>query len=106
MSALSSTNMTGPKEDSFQRALRTFKNSLSPDLAKEFSIGSLQDVQTVCMKIQEEQGQDGCLRGLKRIESFIEAMDQLGKSIEVFVNASELVCFVWVSFPFPNKVSS
>lgn len=98
--------MAGPQADSFQRALRNFKDSLSPEMAREFSIGSLQDVQTVCMNIQEEQGQGGCLRRLKRIESFIEAMDQLGKSIDVFLNASELVCFVWVSFPYPGYVSS
>lgn len=35
------------------------------------------------------------------MEGFIEAMDQLGKSIEVFVNANEFVCFVWVSVPGP-----
>lgn len=49
------------------------------------------------MRIQNEQGQEGSLRRMKRIESFIEAMDQLGNTIEVFVNASELVCFVCVS---------
>lgn len=93
---MSATNMAGPKPDSFKRALKNFKHSLPPDLAKEFEkIGTLRDVQAICMKIQDEQGQDGCLRRLRRIEGFIEAMDQLGKSIDVFLNASEFICFVW-----------
>lgn len=58
------------------------------------------------MRIQYEHGKDGCLRRPRRMESFIEAMDQLGKSIEVFVNASELVCFIWVSLAFPDTLSS
>ena len=51
------------------------------------------------MEIQDRQGRDGCLLRMRRMEGCIEAMDQLGKSIEVFVNANELVCFVWVSAP-------
>lgn len=34
---------------------------------------------------------------MRRLKSFIEAMDELGKSIDVFVNANDLVCFIWVS---------
>lgn len=94
--------MTGPNPDSFQRALERFKKSLvrnSPELIDQFSIAGLQDVKRVCLEIQDQQGRDGCLRRMRRIEGFIEAMDQLGKSIEVFLNVNELVCFIWVSCP-------
>lgn len=94
--------MAGPNPDSFERALRNFKSTLSPETAHQFSICSLQDVQTICMDIQREQGQKGCLRKMKRIEGFIEAMDQLGKTIDVFLNANEFVCFVWVSSHSPK----
>lgn len=94
--------MTGPDPDSFQRALGKFKVFLSrtsPELINQFAITGPQDVKRVCMEIQDRQSRDGSLRRMRRIEGFIEAMDQLGKSIEVFVNVNELVCFVWVSAP-------
>lgn len=92
--------MTGPNPDSFQRALARFKSSLlrrSPELVKEFEMTSPEDVKRFCIEIQDSMGRDGCMRRMQRMESFIEAMEHLGKSIEVFVNANELVCFVWVS---------
>lgn len=92
--------MTGPDPDSFLRALGKFKVFLSrtsPELINQFAITGPQDVKRVCMEIQDRQSRDGSLRRMRRIEGFIEAMDQLGKSIEVFVNVNELVCFVWVS---------
>lgn len=45
-------------------------------------------------------GKVGRLRRMGRLQGFIEAMDQLGQTIEVFVNASELVCFIWVRLIF------
>lgn len=92
--------MASPTPDSFQRALTKFKQSLSaksPDLANQFSISSIHDVETACRDIQDEMGEKRCLRRMRRIQCFIEAMDQLGQSIEVFVNANDLVCFIWVS---------
>lgn len=99
--------MAGPNYDSFQRALEKFKKSLarnSPELIEQFSIARLQDVKRICLEIQEQQGRDVCLRRMRRIEGFIEAMDQLGKSIEVFLNVNEIVCFIWVgpSFHLPE----
>lgn len=95
--------MAGPNSDSFQRALEKFKKSLarnSPELIDQFSIARLQDVKRICLEIQEQQGKDVCLRRMRRIEGFIEAMDQLGKSIEVFLNVNEIVCFIWVGPSF------
>lgn len=96
--------MSRPNPEGFYRALTNFKRSLStrsPDLLDQFSFGSLQDLQKACHDIQSEMGQTGGLRRLRRIQGFIEAMEQLGKSIEVFVNANDLVCFIWVSACFP-----
>lgn len=93
--------MSGPNADSFQRALRSFKQSISqqtPELLGKFEIGSLDDLQNHCMQIQNKMGQNGEMRRMRRLQGFIEAMSQLGQSIEVFVNANELVCFIWVGF--------
>ncbi|KAI1641602.1 uncharacterized protein F4817DRAFT_355288 [Daldinia loculata] len=92
--------MAKPNADSFQRALNRFKQSISPDLAKEFSMCSLSHVQQVCKEIQQKHGSEGKLRYMGRLRGFIEAMEQLGKVIEVFVNASEFVCFIWGPIKF------
>jgi hypothetical protein len=89
--------MAGPNADSFQRALNKFKESLSPGLIDQFSMCTLQDVRDICRDIQQQQGPEGKLRHMRRLESFIEAMEQFGKVIEVFVNVNDVVCFVWVS---------
>lgn len=98
--------MAGPSPERFQRALTSFRCSLStrsPDLLDEFSFSSLQDLQIACNDMQNEMGQDGRLRRMRRIGGFIEAMRQLGESIEVFVNANDLVCFIWVSGCCPRS---
>ncbi|CAM1509838.1 Fc.00g001730.m01.CDS01 [Cosmosporella sp. VM-42] len=87
--------MGGPNADSFQRALKKFKQSLSQDLINQFSISTLQDVRQVCHDIQQEHGNEGKLRNMRRLEGFIEAMEHLGKVMEVFLNVHELVCFIW-----------
>ncbi|KAK6950757.1 hypothetical protein Daesc_007282 [Daldinia eschscholtzii] len=92
--------MAQSNEEMFQRALIRFKQSLTPDLACEFSISSLADVKQVCMEIQKKNGNDGKLRHMGRLRGFIEAMEQFGKVIEVFVNASEIVCFIWGPMKF------
>lgn len=90
--------MTGPSPDSFERALNTFKQSLSPTLTRQFSICTLQDVKTAIRDIQQKEGQaqDGRLRNMARLKAFIEAMEEFGKVVEIFLNANEFVCFIWV----------
>lgn len=92
--------MTAPGSDSFQRALARFKKSTltrSPDLLSQFQNSNLEDLRAVCDGIQTDMGKNGHLRSMNRLKGFIEAMEQLGQTIEIFVNASEFVCFVWVS---------
>ncbi|KAI1467938.1 WD40 repeat-like protein [Daldinia caldariorum] len=92
--------MAQRNEEKFQRALTRFKQSLTPDLAKEFSISSLADVKQVCTEIQQKHGCDGKLRYMGRLRGFIEAMEQFGKVIEVFLNTSEILCFLWGPMKF------
>ena len=89
--------MAGPNPDSFRRALDKFKTSISPVLAKEFSACSLKDVRKAILDIQQKQGQEGKLRYMRRLEAFVEAMEQFSKVLDLFVNVNDLVCFIWVS---------
>ncbi|KAK3493518.1 hypothetical protein B0T13DRAFT_421361 [Neurospora crassa] len=86
--------------DGFTRALAKFKNGLDPSRAQEFSITRLEDVQKTVDEIQHEQGPQGKLRHLQRLEPFIEAMTQLGSVIEVFTNACDFICFIWGPIKF------
>ncbi|OTA54440.1 hypothetical protein K449DRAFT_439336 [Hypoxylon sp. EC38] len=95
-----SIRMTGPNVDSFQRAIDRFKKSLPQDLVNQFTICNLQDVRNLCLDIQLEHAREGKLRYMRRLEAFIEAMEQFGKVIEVFVNLNELVCFIWGPIKF------
>ncbi|RYP79052.1 hypothetical protein DL771_000030 [Monosporascus sp. 5C6A] len=92
--------MTGLNPDSFERALNTFKQSLSPSLARQFSDCKLEDVKDVIRGIQQKQGKEGRLRDMRRLGAFIEAIEQFGKVVEVFVNANEFVCFIWGPIKF------
>lgn len=83
--------------DSFQRALDRFQKSLSPDLVAQFSVCTLQDVRDICRDMQQNHGREGKLRYMRRLEGFVEAMEQFGKVIDLFVNVNNLVCFIWVS---------
>lgn len=89
--------MSGSSKDSFRRALDNFKNTISPDLAQKFASYTLEDVKDACKDIQNKHGREGKLQNMQRLDAFIEAMGQLGKTIELFVNVNAVVCFVWVS---------
>lgn len=91
--------MSGPNPDAFQRALKKFKASLDPNLQAQFSQTSLSDVYFTIRDIQDKQAKAGEQRDIRRLQAFIEAMDQFGKVIEVFLNANEILCFVWVFVP-------
>ncbi|KAJ4335072.1 hypothetical protein N0V85_009926, partial [Neurospora sp. IMI 360204] len=51
-------------------------------------------------KIQAEQERKGEMRYLKRLESFLEAMKELGKVIEIFTITTVFLCYVWGPIKF------
>jgi len=88
--------MSGPNPEAFGRALIKFKKTLPASRVREFSDCTVEDVHQAIREIQDEQGPQGKLRYLGRLGAFVEAMEQFGTVLEVFVNANELVCFIWV----------
>jgi hypothetical protein len=57
----------------------------------------LDDLQAVIAAIQEKQASEKKMRNLTRLKKFLEAMDEYGKVIEIFLNNSQFIAFVWVS---------
>lgn len=80
----------------FRDVLARFKLGLTQEEVEDFRFSTLEDVHKVIGDLQTEQGKKKKMMNLSRIQSFLEAMEQFGKVIEVFLNTTEFVAFVWV----------
>ena len=87
---------SGP-ENTFNKALERFRDSLTEEQKRQFLATNLEDVKSEIQKIQDRFGRDKKLRNLKRLSKFLEAMKQVEQVIKVFLNVHEVVAFVWVS---------
>lgn len=56
--------------------------------------------------IQQKQEARKNMMNLARIRSFLEAMEQFGKVIEVFLNLADMVAFIWGPMKFLLLVGS
>ncbi|KAH7381988.1 hypothetical protein BKA64DRAFT_584001 [Cadophora sp. MPI-SDFR-AT-0126] len=92
--------MTTASIGTFEAVLEDFKKSLNTKQIQNFQFSTLDDVRQTALEIQNEQDQTKSLMNMTRLESFLEAMDQFGKVIGVFVNASSFVAFVWGPIKF------
>jgi hypothetical protein len=63
---------------------------------EDFKFTTLQGVNDAIRVIQDEHGSQRKMRNMTRIRAFIEAMEQYGAVIEVFLNASEFIAFIWL----------
>lgn len=82
----------------FQKALDAFKTNarLSKDEIADFQMTSLNDLKLQISIIQNDQRKSRKMLYLKRLGPFLDAMEQYGKIVEVFLNVSDFVAFVWV----------
>lgn len=84
-----------PQPGLFNIYLQSFVETLTEEQRSDFEFSTLEDFQSAIVAIQNRQSSVRKMRNLARLRGFLEAMDQYGKVIELFVNASELVCFIW-----------
>ncbi|KAJ5090487.1 hypothetical protein N7532_009171 [Penicillium argentinense] len=99
--------MSTPNSSSaFEKALETFKGSLSKRDQNTFKAATFQDLQSSIDDLQRTQHGKRQTRWLKRLGPFLEAMDQWGKVVEVFCNSNEIVAFVWGPVKFLLQVAS
>jgi hypothetical protein len=97
---------TAPASTGFQSALAKFSSRLTREEAENFRFTTLNDVNQVIVNIQEEQARRKGMRNLTRVLRFVEAMDQFGKVVEVFLNSSSLLPFIWGPIKFLLQVYS
>ncbi|KAI0376807.1 hypothetical protein F5Y04DRAFT_273551 [Hypomontagnella monticulosa] len=95
-------------EREFNQALENFKASaeLSEEELQSFQFTKIEDVQASMMTLQRQQSKSKRLRYMRRLEPFFNTMVEYGKVIEVFVNTSEMLAFIWVASTFSEAFSS
>jgi hypothetical protein len=94
-----------PIPDGFQQAVAKFSLRLTKEEFENFKFSTLKELHTVLDTIQTGQGKRRELMNLTRIQAFLEAMDQYGRVVEVFLNASSILCFVWGPMKFLLQAS-
>ena len=88
--------LTGSHSSSFQGALAKFKNSLTKQQQKDFQETSLDQLKEFILKLQQQQHGLRRIENLAKLGTFLEAMEQYGKVIDVFCNSNQFVPFIWV----------
>jgi hypothetical protein len=96
--------MMASVEDTFRATLSNFKKRLTPKEQDNFAFSTLEDVRKEIVRIQLEHGTQKIMMNMTRLQSFLEAMDQFGQVIEVFLNTSEFVAFIWGPLKFILQV--
>lgn len=98
------TNPPNPTAAGFHRVLANFRVRLTKAELENFKFGDLHDVRQTIVNIQAEQEKRKEMLGFSRILGFLEAMDQFGKVVEVFLNTTEFLAFVWGPLKFLLQV--
>ena len=95
---------TRPVDTGFQRVLARFSSRLTREEEAEFRFTTLDEVHQAIVNIQARQASRKGMRNLTRVLAFVEAMDQFGKVVEVFLNVSNILAFVWGPLKFLLQV--
>jgi len=86
-----------PGSKIFEDALNDFKKGLSRRELAQFQCVDFKDVEETIKDIERNQKMKKKMQNIARIKPFLEGMRQYGKIIEVFLNASTIVAYIWVS---------
>lgn len=90
--------------DDFQKRAK-----LTPQQLNAFKLTKVEDIRRVLVDVQKKHEKDRALIWLKRIDPFINTFLEFGNIVEVFLNTSEFLAFVWVcaqNFPATSRVNS
>ncbi|KAK6337077.1 hypothetical protein TWF718_009863 [Orbilia javanica] len=91
--------------ESFEKSLEKFRQRHSKQIP-EFSLSNLDDVKDEIRKIQDRLGPEKKLRGLNRVKKFLEGMKQVEQLVQIFLNTSEVVAYVWGPIKLALMVAS
>ena len=91
---------SSPPGNAFSAALEDFKNSVSNHHLTQFKNITYDDLCKEIIEIQNKQDSRREMMHLSRIQSCLEAMKQFGQIIDLFVNVSNEVAFIWGPMKF------
>ncbi|OTA61606.1 hypothetical protein K449DRAFT_370870 [Hypoxylon sp. EC38] len=96
------TTSVSPHQCEFRVALDQFKRTagLTKLEEAEFQMTNLKELQDCVRKIQQEQEQKRKMMYMKRLDPFLQTIEQYGKVLDVFVNTSDIVAFIWGPMKF------
>lgn len=80
----------------FRRVVDAFKTQLTTSELPYFEFKGLNDVLQTLHTIQHDQSGRKSLTFMKRVDPFVKTMMEFGKVVEVFLNVSDILAFVWV----------
>jgi hypothetical protein len=85
-------------KSSFDKALENFKSKsgLTSRELLNMEMTNLSDLQKSLAAMQKTQQGSKTMMYLRRLQPFLDAMEQYGNVINIFVNTSNLVGFIWV----------
>ncbi|KAI1769276.1 hypothetical protein GGR53DRAFT_473750 [Hypoxylon sp. FL1150] len=97
-----STTGVMPQRCEFLAALDNFKATagLTNTEKTDFQMTSLEELKNCIQTIQRDQEKKKGLMYMKRLDPFLHSMEQYGKVIDVFVNSSDLLGFIWGPLKF------
>jgi hypothetical protein len=82
----------------FERAVAAFEKKADLDEVElaDFQLTDLQSLHQAINGIQNQQTKDKKLMYMGRLKPFLDTMKDYGQVLEVFLNTSNFVAFVWV----------
>jgi hypothetical protein len=95
-----SSTLVPTTSEAFKKALESFRKRLSSEELSQFTNTTYDQLLHELGQLQEKQERNKEMMNLRRLEPFLEGMLYLGRTIEVFLNASDVLCFVWGPIKF------
>ena len=79
----------------FERELKSFKARLTHGEESKFTGTTLADLRLTVASIQRTQISERTNKNVARMRKFLEAIESITKVLDLFVNVSDFVAFIW-----------
>jgi hypothetical protein len=86
--------------EAYTRVINKFRARLTGPEFTAIDATTYEELCRTLSRVQREQQVRGESMNLARIQRFLEAMQQFGQVIEIFLNVSNVVAFVWGPMKF------
>jgi hypothetical protein len=88
-------NITSMPVTTFERELKSFKARLTQSEQSNFTDTTIEELYLTVASIQKTQISERMNKNITRLRTFLEAIESLSKILDLFVNISDFVAFVW-----------